>query len=1010
MLKLTFHFTYLYCILFCCVISQQSLFAQQGQSIIILDDFEGTTEFPFNNYNAIIMAFADTLGSDISLSAPMDNNTYCQTGRSLKVNYALTAESDGSCGFVSMMPLIDLTNYQYLSFRIKGSAGLDMVQVEMGRENGEKSKLSIWDFISCGTNTEWRKVVIPLDNFWSLQQRTSIEKLVITFDQNAALANGSPLTGEVYFDDFLFGTYFPGYLKIDSFNDNYSPNSTGGNNGNFSPSGDTIPPISYSSELSCSEFPINDCDCYLKLNYNNEGSDDDFGGYFTILGGDSTGWIGIEKDISAYDTFYLETHALTSSTNPGNFKIELKGYQVNSYRISGVNLDDQYYSIPFSAFTPQPFNPSGINELAIIFEKNLQLNPVGNVIIDELELRAEGYTLPDISAPATPENVLLNGNMPTPSNILQEGAAFIVSAEVNNSDPRLESVRLEYKLDCGWVCVERLFAPINSSPLMFQVIPGEIPENTWLEMRIVAENYNGIKASTTPFLLKTGEDTPSILPEEILRNAYSLFEYLRYEENGVYIDAANFGDMQFHPASVATTGMGLIALCIADTMGWINNAEKLALETLISMNGLRPGFNPERNSCGWFRHFINQSNGEQAWDSEFSSIDSGILTAGALFCKKYFSTNDSIAQLADCLFYSTDWESMIADPETGGIYLTANEDCVGGWQTLPFNEYMIVAWLAKNDYRQTGIAELLWNQYYENPSNLLTADFMGIPVLTDVVDEFVSGFVHQFPYYLCHHYASDPEYLAYFENAMRADSLWWAKNRECNDYIWGFGAGSANDWDENGYQADKIHDHPGTICSPHIIGGFIPVNPEGLNHLIQLHNTPLGLYELPDAESTPILWRFSTEQPSWRAGDIQGVDHSTLLFGGVSHPDFLGSSFFEYLNDFDFPTDVVDCPISSSTTIELSSTKMGQNFPNPLHDFTIIPFSLKKGHTIQLKIYDTHGNIVFAHHFGYLDKGDYKFRWSKNDVSDIRIPPGVYYYSIIDEYSSVLTKKMIVFD
>ena len=42
----------------------------------------------------------------------------------------------------------------------------------------------------------------------------------------------------------------------------------------------------------------------------------------------------------------------------------------------------------------------------------------------------------------------------------------------------------------------------------------------------------------------------------------------------------------------------------------------------------------------------------------------------------------------------------IADPKTGGIYMTFNDDGTGINSSIlvPFNEYMIVAWLAKNDY------------------------------------------------------------------------------------------------------------------------------------------------------------------------------------------------------------------------------------------------------------------------------------------------------------------------
>ena len=46
--------------------------------------------------------------------------------------------------------------------------------------------------------------------------------------------------------------------------------------------------------------------------------------------------------------------------------------------------------------------------------------------------------------------------------------------------------------------------------------------------------------------------------------------------------------------------------------------------------------NETRNAKGYYRHWIDMNNGEQAWNSEYSSIDTGILVACALFCKNYF--------------------------------------------------------------------------------------------------------------------------------------------------------------------------------------------------------------------------------------------------------------------------------------------------------------------------------------------------------------------------------------
>ena len=999
--------TSLFCVLTLMLATVDFAIAQESQSILLLDDFEGEYAFPYNEFNnSIVPPFSQGAGTDIHMQVVSDYSAYCQSGKSLQVTYELLADSNGFCGFESRLSNTDLTNYHYLSFRVKGSAGLEMIQLELVRENGEKSKLSIWDFLACGASKDWQKVVIPLDQFWSLRQRTNIAKLVVIFDQNAAILNGSPLTGEVFFDDFLFGTYFPGYLKLDNFDDRLNTNATGGNNGDFSEDPTTLNDFWSRTECELTE----DCSCQLRLHYDTE--EDDFGGAFFILGGGTDGWTPADRDISAYDSLRLITWTPSDDLNPGNYKIELKsttgGGQVHQYRLTGLDTSQQVYAIPFDAFNP-PVDPSGIGEFTVVFERNWQFQPVGEVFIDQIELRATGAVVPDYATPQPPVNVQIAGVPVAAMNSLATNSLVDISANINHQDARLESLRLEYQLDCGWVCVQRLFSPFVSSEVEFAIETTELPQQQLMEMRIVAENYNGLESAGPSFLATVGENASEIDAEQLLRDAYALFEFLRYE-NGVYIDAANLDPEQFHPSSVATTGMGLIALCIADSMGWISDAEDLVVETLTTMNGLRPGFTPERNSCGWFRHFIDQDTGAQAWDSEFSSIDSGILAAGALFCKKYFPENETIADLANCLYLTTDWESMIADPETGGIYLIADEECQGAYPTLPFNEYMIVAWLAKNDYRQSGIAEALWNNHYEDPSVLPTSNFMGVDVLTDGPGRFLSGFVHQFPYFLCHHYTTQPAYLAFHRNAMLADSMWWSKNTSCYDFIWGFGAGSSCVWDPiSGYHADDILEHPGTISSPHIIGGFIPIRENGLNDLLRLHNTGLGVYTLPDQDATRVLWRFSSEDPTWEACDVQGVDHSTLLFGGVSHSDFLGTSFFEYFNDFDFPTANDTCMLVGATE-NLQLPTIGQNFPNPLKDYTVIPFSLQDADAMTIELYDANGRMLLLHRLGYLAAGEHFFQWDRNDSGGNQVPAGLYYYTIRKGTGTSVTKKMVVIE
>ncbi|GEM_PF-469205 len=623
------------------------------------------------------------------------------------------------------------------------------------------------------------------------------------------------------------------------------------------------------------------------------------GGFFAILGGGDNGFTPVPQDLTAYSSLHLCLKAETQLSNPGLLKIELKnvGGGTHAYRISGINTKWQDFTIPFSDFSSN-FQPVEVGEFSIVFERNRHLTNRGKVLVDEVEFRTADYVFPDTLPPPKPTNIRLDGSMLGSMTHLVQDTEHTFTATLDINAERLEAVRLAYRSDCEWIRMGKTFTLSND--ISFSFSTNGLPVNIPLEVRMVAENYNGISSASEIYSIQIDDTPTGISAEELFRNSYALFEYLRHE-TGVYADAARFEGEQFHPASVATTGMGLIMLCIADTMQWIDNAEELVLETLKSMNGLRAGFQPERNTTGLFRHFIDLQTGRQAWDSEFSTIDTGILIAGALFCKKYFPDNDSIALLSNALYLTVDWPSTLANAETGGIYLTADSLGLGSGITLPFNEYMIVAWMAKNYYRDNGIAQTLWNNHYADASSLAKSSFQGVEVLTDAPGHFLSGFVPQFNYYLCNYFTTNPDYLYYLENAMKIDTLWWRSQTDMDCYTWGFGAGASNEWVESGYNADNIGYHPGVLASPHIIGGFIPVYPDGLNDLLKWSNNNWGSYLLPDNAQTPVIWRKSACNPFWKAGDIQGIDFSTLLLGMAAHEEFLGTGFFEYFNDFDFP-------------------------------------------------------------------------------------------------------------
>lgn len=126
-------------------------------------------------------------------------------------------------------------------------------------------------------------------------------------------------------------------------------------------------------------------------------------------------------------------------------------------------------------------------------------------------------------------------------------------------------------------------------------------------------------------------------------------------------------------ASIAATGFGLTAICIATERGWINRAAARERARLTLQFFARRAIQ-ER---GWFYHWMDVNTGERRWRSEVSSIDTALLVAGALTARKYFREDSEIAGLATTIYERIDFPWMLNGhptllsmgwhPETGFI-------------------------------------------------------------------------------------------------------------------------------------------------------------------------------------------------------------------------------------------------------------------------------------------------------------------------------------------------------
>jgi hypothetical protein len=109
-------------------------------------------------------------------------------------------------------------------------------------------------------------------------------------------------------------------------------------------------------------------------------------------------------------------------------------------------------------------------------------------------------------------------------------------------------------------------------------------------------------------------------------------------------------------ASIASTGFGLTAICIAEKRGFVSRSDA-RLRIIQSLSYLWHKLPTHR---GFFYHFANINTGERLWDSEVSSVDTALLLCGILTVREHFK-DSAISELAHAIFDRVDWTWLSED-------------------------------------------------------------------------------------------------------------------------------------------------------------------------------------------------------------------------------------------------------------------------------------------------------------------------------------------------------------
>ena len=186
--------------------------------IVLCDYNTGTL---YTNLGGLSGGDEELPGTTFTILIPDDHYTMGNSGHSLMLDYNVSNLGEFSFYWIKLgkdvegkhgvTKALDLGDYSYLSFWIKGARGKERVKVELHQDVNEDgifvfgnditSSVYLDAYIEGGIVTnEWKKVVIPLKAFSAIKDFSKAHELVFVFENKEGNTKGS-----VYIDDILFG-------------------------------------------------------------------------------------------------------------------------------------------------------------------------------------------------------------------------------------------------------------------------------------------------------------------------------------------------------------------------------------------------------------------------------------------------------------------------------------------------------------------------------------------------------------------------------------------------------------------------------------------------------------------------------------------------------------------------------------------------------------------------------------------------------------------------------------
>jgi hypothetical protein len=164
-------------------------------------------------------------------------------------------------------------------------------------------------------------------------------------------------------------------------------------------------------------------------------------------------------------------------------------------------------------------------------------------------------------------------------------------------------------------------------------------------------------------------------------------------ENGLVKDRT----ADWSASSIAAVGFAIPSYAIAAERNWITRDSAAQIVSTILNFFLNSEQSPEPSSTGYkgfYYHFLNMKTGKRDYNSELSTIDTGLLIAGVIFARQYFDKNNeiekSIRATASKLIDRLDWNffRMKTDDQYN------NSICMGWYPESGFHK---MGWIGYNE-------------------------------------------------------------------------------------------------------------------------------------------------------------------------------------------------------------------------------------------------------------------------------------------------------------------------